>query len=283
MRERLNSPTLLTASFRQNKIAPSLIILSIAIICLLSTNIYAADQWDPSDPAGTANASDLDALIIANNNALDRFLSYGRHDCVISYSSASAISVGTGSIVCSNSGGTVRRLRVNTSATSVGWSDIDSGSENSSTTYYIFACADADATTFTIKVTTNSSVPTGITYYRRLGYFYNDSSSNITQIVNDDDIEDIAFVKGQGNYYKIDSGSVSISPRTSSAVSFTFTFASTPIVVIGKQYDSASNDDPAGYTIDAKNITTTGFNAWNSEPSITVIAHWVAIGQVLTQ
>jgi hypothetical protein len=278
MRERLNSPTLLTASFRQNKIAPSLIILSIAIICLLSTNIYAADQWDPSDPAGTANASDLDALIIANNNALDRFLSYGRHDCVISYSSASAISVGTGSIVCSNSGGTVRRLRVNTSATSVGWSDIDSGSENSSTTYYIFACADADATTFTIKVTTNSSAPTGITYYKRLGSFYNDASSNITQITNDDNSGDIAYVKGQGNFYKVDSGATAqYAANSDTNVSFTFTFASAPIVVIGLKDAADEHGEPS-----VTAVTTTGFTIHNYGNSPKT-SYWIAIGQVLAQ
>src|SRR3990167_4294419 len=44
MRERLSPPTLLTAKFRQNKIAPSLTILSIAFILCLSTNISFAQD-----------------------------------------------------------------------------------------------------------------------------------------------------------------------------------------------------------------------------------------------
>ena len=42
-------------------------------------------------------------------------------------------------------------------------------------------------TTFTIKVSESSSLPSGVTYYLRLGYFTNDSDSNITSIVDDRD------------------------------------------------------------------------------------------------
>ena len=71
-------------------------------------------------------------------------------------------------------------MRQNTTATTVTWADIDTGAEAASTTYYVYAVADADATTATFMISANSSTPTGATYYKRIGSFYNDSSSNIT-------------------------------------------------------------------------------------------------------
>ena len=70
-------------------------------------------------------------------------------------------------------------MRQNTANTTVTWADIDTGAEAASTTYYVYAVADADATTATFMVSANSSTPTGATYYKKIGSFYNDSSSNI--------------------------------------------------------------------------------------------------------
>ena len=122
----------------------------------------------------------------ANNDALDRVLSNYREGMTISYSSASALSVSAGEVVVSTAAGDVRLMLNNTSATSVGWSDLDTGSESSSTTYYIYAIAATSAAeTATFKISASSTAPTGITYYKRIGSFYNDASSNITQIIND--------------------------------------------------------------------------------------------------
>jgi hypothetical protein len=156
----------------------------------LAANGWAADEWAVGDPAGTRNASDLDTYLLTNNAALDRFLQYGRHDCKISYASASTITVGTGSVVCSNSGGTVRHLRANTAAVTVTWGMIDTGAEEASKTYYLWAVGDADATTFTVMISLSNTAPTGATYYKRLGSFYNDSSSNITALTDDDGVGD---------------------------------------------------------------------------------------------
>jgi hypothetical protein len=87
--------------------------------------------------------------------------------------------VSAGEIVCSNSGATVRKFRQNTSSTNVTFSDIDTGAEASGTTYYIYAVCDADATTATFKISASSSAPSGVTYYKILGSFYNDASSDI--------------------------------------------------------------------------------------------------------
>ena len=152
----------------------------------LSTNCWAVDNFDKTQPAGTASAADIDALIIANNNSVDRLFSNYRSGCKLIYASASTVTVGTGSIVCNNSAGTIRRLRANTSTVTMAWSDIDTGSEAASTTYYVYAVGDTDAATFTVKLSTNTTSPTGITYYKRLGSFYNNASSNIITITNDD-------------------------------------------------------------------------------------------------
>ncbi len=154
-------------------------ILFIAILgILLVGNVYAADQWDKTDPAGTESPSDLDTLIIANNAALDRLLFGYREDCDLAYSSASAVTVAAGQIGMPNSARSIVRWRENTSSTTVTFSNIDTGSEAAGT-WYVYAVADTDATTFTCEVSLSSSAPTGATYYQRLGYFTNDSSLDI--------------------------------------------------------------------------------------------------------
>jgi hypothetical protein len=76
-------------------------------------------------------------------------------------------------------------MRQNTSATNVTFSDIDTGAEEASKTYYIYANCDADATTATFKVSLSSTAPTGVTNFKRLGSFYNNASSNIQTVTND--------------------------------------------------------------------------------------------------
>jgi hypothetical protein len=89
------------------------------------------------------------------------------------------LTIDAGSIVCSNVDGSVLRTRSNTASVTVTWANIDTGSEAGSTTYYVYAVADADLATFTAKISLSATVPTGVTYYRLLGSFYNDASSNV--------------------------------------------------------------------------------------------------------
>ncbi len=148
--------------------------------------VLAATGWDITKPAGTSDAADLDARIIENNTAINLMLSTYRQDCALAYASASTLTVSSGGVMVSNSGGTVRLMVANTSNTTVSWANIDTGAEANGTTYYIYAVASGTtASTFTVMISTNSSAPTGATYYRRLGSFYNDGSGNITSIVND--------------------------------------------------------------------------------------------------
>lgn len=256
-----------------------LILCLVLSLCLVNQGL-CADEWAKTEPLGTRDAADIDAYIAVNNAAIDRFLTYGLHGCKLSYASASTITVGIGSVVCSNSAGTIRKLRANTSATTLSWTDIDAGGEAISTTYYVYAVADADSNNFTCTISTSSSSPSGKTYYRKLGSFYNNSSGDITQVSDDND-NDIAFVKGQGNYYKIDSGTVSVGSQSTASVNFNFTFASAPIVIIGSNWEKSGADPTAGM-LNAYSASTTGFTASNTD-DVTKTAAWIAIGQVLAQ
>jgi hypothetical protein len=164
-----------------NKLIAFVTIIALFLTC---TAGYAADEWDKTAPAGSISPSDLDTTLQAVFEAVDRLLSNHRRDCTVEYSSSSTLSVNVGELVCSNAAGTTRKFRQNTSATSVGWGDIDTGSESSSQQYYVYAVADADANTFTISISTSSSAPSGATYYRKIGYFYNNADGDITCVGN---------------------------------------------------------------------------------------------------
>lgn len=160
--------------------------IAVLVLFLLASPAWSADEWLVTRPALTGDQwTAWPAASQANNKSLDRLLANYREGMTLSYSSATTVAVSAGEVVCSNSDGSVRKMRQNTSATNVTFSDIDTGSEASSTTYYIYANCDADATTATFKISASSTAPTGVTYYKRLGSFYNDSSSNIQYVYND--------------------------------------------------------------------------------------------------
>ncbi len=163
-------------------------------LTILTTQCFAAYEWRKGTGEnvilGTENGSDIDSVSYQNIvSPIDRLLSNYRRGASLTYASASTITVGIGEVVCSNSDGSVRKFRANTTATTVGWGDIDTGAEAGSTTYYIYAVSDSDANTFTCSISTNSSAPSSKTYYKKLGSFYNDGSSNITNITNDDSVK----------------------------------------------------------------------------------------------
>lgn len=153
--------------------------LSFILIIGLCSIVYGSDQWDKTKFADTTLIPDAPGLMRVNNEALDRILPNYSGRANVSFSSTTTVIVSAGSTVSSNSGGTIRRLRTNTSSTNVTFANIDTGAEASSTTYYVYSVADTDTTTFTIEISTSSSAPSGATFYKKLGSFFNDSSSNI--------------------------------------------------------------------------------------------------------
>ena len=168
--------------------------LFLFLVCLgLSFNCFAVDSWEKGTgeavPLGTESPADLDTLINQYvSDPLEFLLHNYRYGCRLEYASASTITIGAGDIVVSNAGGTIRAFTSNSAAITAAWTDIDTGSEAVGTTYYVYIeCADptADEPAFTAVISTNATTPTGITYYARLGSFYNNASSNITDIQND--------------------------------------------------------------------------------------------------
>lgn len=166
-------------------------LLTLLMLLVFTGPAWSADEWLKTRPALTGDQwTAWPAASQANNNSLDRLLANYRQGMVLAYSSATTVTVSAGEVMCSNSDGSVRKMRNNPSATNVTFSDLDAGSEAPSTTYYIYANCDADATTATFKISASSTSPTGITHFKRLGSFYNDSSSNVTshQVTNDSNI-----------------------------------------------------------------------------------------------
>jgi len=161
--------------------------LFIILALMIAVPVLGANQWDKLEIKSATEINNYDVVIPTNNEALDRLLTNYRQGVKIIYSSASAIKVEDGEIVCSNSGGTIRRFRKNTTATTtVDWDDIDTGSEAADTTYYVYAVADTDITGFTFKISESATSPDGATYFKKIATFYNDDDSDITydDIVN---------------------------------------------------------------------------------------------------
>lgn len=151
---------------------------------------YSANLWmegNGSDALeGGDTASTIDNKVTAAlQDPLDRLLANYRKGCSVTYASATTVSVAAGEVTLANTDDTIRRMRKNVAAVAVDiTSDIDTGSEAASTWYYVWAVADADATTFTCKLSTSSTFPTGVTYAAVLGKLYNNSDSDIKAVQN---------------------------------------------------------------------------------------------------
>ena len=156
--------------------------------CLVTSGLSALTtaQWREDGTESTIvsseNASDIGTLTYDNIVApANRLLSGFIQGVEVQYASAASLTVAAGQISIPNSAGATTGLRMfsNPSATTVTWANIDTGAEEVSTKYTLFAVGDADTATFTISASKSSSSPTGATYFVKIGSFYNDSSGNI--------------------------------------------------------------------------------------------------------
>jgi len=166
----------------------------IFIIFMLSASlVFAANEWRKGTGEdvllGTEKINDIDKISFENIvEPAERLLANYVQGAVLTYSSGSTINITAGSVTCSNTAGTVRKMRLNTSTVSATFAgNLDTGLEAAATQYYLFANCDADADTFTVKISANATTPAGVTSYKRLGSFYNNGSSDIdaSKIVND--------------------------------------------------------------------------------------------------
>jgi hypothetical protein len=252
------------------------IFVLVSVILLLNFNsAFSATGWLKNKPSSGDNPGTISTTIGENNAALDLMLS-NFSNCKITYTSATTISVSAGGVMVSNVGGTVRLMLANAAATSVTFTNIDTGAEEASTTYYVYAYPTNDATTdttFLIKVSKSATAPTGVTYYKRLGSFYNDASSNIvkTTITNDNDTSTLSsydsgwFAIGvSGSYAKTHSLST-----TKLLINVYFSASSdgsSPMLV--RNWD-AENGYTYGYMIDG--LTTTAFTVKTAANGVNLV------------
>lgn len=121
-----------------------------------------------------------------------------------------------------------RRLRRNTSDTTVTWANIDTGSE-ANATYYVYAVADASATTFTVMISTNATTPTGATFYRKIGSFINVAGDISKKSISDDLYVTDGSIKGWAKFSPSDGSIIASYNVTSvsknSTGSYTITWA----------------------------------------------------------
>ena len=155
------------------------------VLMLFSVSAFGATPFEQGETAGTRSPSDIDTYETANMAALSRLVANFKSGAKISYLSAATLTVGIGEVVVSNSDGSDREFLQNTVATTVSWANIDTGTESSSKTYYVYAYGSSAADTFSVLISESTTTPTGQTQYLKLGSFYNDSSGNITRITND--------------------------------------------------------------------------------------------------
>lgn len=243
---------------------------------------WGADEWLKLRPVATDTRVSFPADQQKNNTAIDRVLANYREGMTLTYSSASTVVVTAGEIVCSNSDGSVRKMRKNPSNTNVTFANIDADSEEASKTYYVYSSCDDDAETAAFKISLSATTPTGLTSYKRLGSFYNDSSSAITQIVNDN-LKQFRVVetKTVGTTYQATTdGFVSVFVTPSSADSLGYVRAysdesSSPTTLLVS--DTASTDFArvydGGFTMPVKSgdyWKTTLTTTYGTAPTVTV-------------
>ncbi len=202
------------------------------IIVLSSPQCQGANNWregtGENTPIGTEVVADVDVAIYQNmTDPLDRMLSRYRRKAKLVYASAATLTVETGEVMLSNSDGSVRLMQKNGSNTTVTWSDLVSGSEASSTTYYVYAVQNTVTTsTFSVKISTSSSSPSGYTHYALLGSFRNGNQGDITRIANNDFFIKVGFgtAKTSGTVYQASTaGFIVVHADTSSGDSSTVT------------------------------------------------------------
>lgn len=149
-------------------------------------DVMAAVVNTPNDEL-TALATMIGVLGVSQSKSvdfLDAIVNAIAPTVVFSYSSTTAIAYTIGRCFPQNSGGSQRVIRKNTAASTISGSNLDTGGPSFAinTTYYIYGNGDAVATTFTFKISTSSSAPSGTTIYQKLGGFATDSSGNIIEL-----------------------------------------------------------------------------------------------------
>jgi len=162
------------------------IFIGIALLLMISP-AWSAIQWRGGTGELTIDGSSYANLIGYNSynkivQPLDNLLGTYCSE-YLQYNSTTTITVKAGSCAVSNSQGTIRMFMLDTSDTNLTATNLDTGvAFATSTTYYVYATSpNATTQASTYYISTSNLAPSGQTYYKRLGSFSTDSSSNILQ------------------------------------------------------------------------------------------------------
>ena len=159
----------------------------------------AVGAAQPSDPSNSLLLAKVTTSAAAITAVLDRrqlappnlrtYLNY-RQGCIVSYDTNATIKVISGDIELGTNA--AAGLRRNTTALTLTWADLDTGAEAGSTLYYVHAYPDSsNASNFAGKISA-STTPTGVSYSRMIGWFYNDAGSNVSP-------DSVGCYKGDGS------------------------------------------------------------------------------------
>lgn len=231
--------------------------LRILVAVLLATMMFVQQgfcvpQWNKNAPQSTDTKSIWPATSQANNGILDTLLSNYKRGFLMTYSSASTISVTPGEIVVSNALGTIRLFLAKATATNVTFSNLDTGASAPSTTYYVYAgtSTNTDAAP-TFYVSLSSLAPSGITYYAQLGSFVTDSNSQITNIASNNQTG--SFNQADSNkslnvvYQALTDGTIIAQGRAATNDPATFYIlsdsASSPVTNVARLYTTSGTTD----------------------------------------
>lgn len=135
--------------------------------------------------SGAAQAKNVDVL---------SFLEATLPDMYLEWKDANTVTVKAGRIFCKKADGSIRVLRKNAADVDVTFADIDTGSRATNTQYYIWAVADASATTVTFKISASATTPTGVIVIGLVGKFRT-NATGAGEIIEDSVLSSRHFYK----------------------------------------------------------------------------------------
>jgi hypothetical protein len=156
---------------------------------LIAQPSWAVTQWIATGvpTSSSESKSNFPAEVYSQWGILQTLLQNYRQGYFISFSNSTTLTIGSGEASAWN--GTASLFLQNTGSQTATTTNLDTGSTfNASTTYYVYAGSSSiTQATGTISISLNNTTPSNLTYYKRLGSFTTDGSSNIlgSSIVND--------------------------------------------------------------------------------------------------
>ena len=118
------------------------------------------------------------------NESIKNLLLNYQQGCEVEFKSIADLYVRAGELAIPDASSNLR-IRRNPTDTTVNWTNIDTGAESSGveTTYYVYAVADAAATTFTVMISVTAPATfAAATFFKQIGTFVNNVGNDIDQI-----------------------------------------------------------------------------------------------------